>query len=166
LKDFVEKKRLSFGENLRIVTQMLKILVQVHKKGVYHMDLKPENVLVDDNGQPVLCDFNTSLKSDLIATTVPTLNTEQNWMTLLWASPEQIKAKNLKELRNFAPKTDAYSLSLLILYIFSKQHVLSASLYTEVCNNYTKDEMRKLQADFEIETVFSSIREKFEGSKS
>ena len=130
------------------------------------MDLKPENVLVDDSGQPVLCDFNTSLKSDLIATTVPTLNTEQNWLTLLWASPEQINAKNIKELRNFAPKTDAYSLSLLILYILTKQHVLSASPYTEVYNNYTKAEMQKLQEEFDIESVFSTIRDKFEGSTS
>jgi len=78
------------------------------------MDLKPENVLVGDDDLPVLCDFNTSLKSSVIATTLQTSDKEPPWMTLLWASPEQINSNNLEELKKIAPSVDSYSVCLLI----------------------------------------------------
>lgn len=39
---------------------LLEILARVHLRGVVHRDLKPDNVLVDENGRPVVLDFGLS----------------------------------------------------------------------------------------------------------
>lgn len=43
------------------VSQLLQTVNSVHCKKIYHLDLKPENVLVNGKGELFLCDFGNSL---------------------------------------------------------------------------------------------------------
>jgi serine/threonine protein kinase len=47
----------------RLLRQSLDGIVHVHTKGVVHADLKPANILVDDDGNPRLTDFEMSRKA-------------------------------------------------------------------------------------------------------
>ena len=44
-----------------IFSQILQILIDCHSKGVFHRDVKPENLLIDGNGKIFLIDFGLAL---------------------------------------------------------------------------------------------------------
>ena len=46
---------------LRFVKSVLKNLRQLHQKSIFHLDIKPENVLVGTEGEMVFCDFGHSI---------------------------------------------------------------------------------------------------------
>lgn len=52
-----EKKKLSFDETMRIMTPILKSLSVVHKSGIIHRDISPDNIFLCDDGRVKLLDF-------------------------------------------------------------------------------------------------------------
>jgi serine/threonine protein kinase/lipoprotein NlpI len=56
--------RMSFVEaSLWVVAQLAAGLAHAHGRGILHRDLKPGNVLITDDGVPMLLDFNVSAES-------------------------------------------------------------------------------------------------------
>ena len=47
-------------EVMRILNQVLDALAVVHEQGLYHLDLKPANIMMRKTGEPVLIDFGLS----------------------------------------------------------------------------------------------------------
>ena len=50
----------SIAEINIIAKELLQILKKIHSYGVIHQDLKPHNIMKDDNGHYVLIDFGLS----------------------------------------------------------------------------------------------------------
>ncbi len=50
-------KRLSVTGIRRIIPQLCSALDRMHKKGVIHRDLKPDNIMIDDAGNATIYDF-------------------------------------------------------------------------------------------------------------
>src|SRR6185295_702315 len=50
---------------LWIVARLADGLAHAHERGILHCDLKPQNVLISDDGQPMLLDFNVALDVSL-----------------------------------------------------------------------------------------------------
>jgi len=104
---------LSFGENLKLITQLVRGLLHIHEKGVFHMDLKPENILVekcqvsDEVTELLLCDFNSSIGDELVLTSAYATNTQQADFTQMWGSPEQLEQMHMGELKIISSKVDA-----------------------------------------------------------
>jgi len=57
LEKIVGNNSISFEEKLRIAIEIAKILQAIHAKGIVHKDLKPSNLLIDENNTPFLTDF-------------------------------------------------------------------------------------------------------------
>ena len=55
-----DPKRLTPKLVIDIVTKLLGALDQVHKNGLLHRDISPDNVLLDKNDNPVLIDFGSA----------------------------------------------------------------------------------------------------------
>ena len=57
---FDQEKKLTIREIRKIFKRICRGVRDLHQKGVAHLDLKPENVLLDEQNKPVLCDFGGS----------------------------------------------------------------------------------------------------------
>lgn len=57
LSDLIENGKFTIQETATIVAKVAQGLAFAHRKGVIHRDLKPDNILFDENGEPFISDF-------------------------------------------------------------------------------------------------------------
>ncbi|HZV02202.1 MAG TPA: protein kinase [Planctomycetota bacterium] len=57
LRDLLETREIKDGEALTVMREVALGLRDAHEAGVLHLDLKPENVLLDESGKVKLTDF-------------------------------------------------------------------------------------------------------------
>ena len=89
----------------RIGVRVAEALAFVHSRGVVHRDVKPANVLLDDDGLAYLADFGIAR-----ATEQPTLTTTGQILgTAAFLSPEQVGGQPV------TATSDVYALGLLLL---------------------------------------------------
>jgi serine/threonine protein kinase/Tfp pilus assembly protein PilF len=95
-------------EVLRIVARLADGLAYAHERGILHQDLKPANVLLRDDGTPMLLDFNlaqeTKRRGSLPAAHVGG--------TLPYMAPEQLQAFH-DGRPHPDPRSDIYALGLI-----------------------------------------------------
>ncbi len=99
---------------LKLFVQICEAVEYAHGHGVIHRDLKPGNVLIDDEGQPHILDFGLAKATDQ-ADAEETLTT---WVslpgqvvgTLYYLSPEQAAARP----EEIDARTDVYALGLML----------------------------------------------------
>ncbi len=99
------------GNDRAIATLFARVadaLDAVHRAGVTHRDLKPDNIRVDRDAVPHLLDFGYA-DSPLDKTRLLT-RSGQVIGTLAWLSPEQAEGRR----RVVGPRSDVYSLGLIL----------------------------------------------------
>jgi eukaryotic-like serine/threonine-protein kinase len=91
---------LSISDSVRIATRICQALVHAHGSGILHCDLKPANILLDQDFEPRLCDFGQSRLAD---------EHSHSLGTLFYMAPEQADLKAVPDAR-----WDVYALGALI----------------------------------------------------
>lgn len=61
LSQRLERGSLSFEESAQVIADLAEALHVAHQNGLVHRDVKPANVLIDNNGNPLLTDFGLAL---------------------------------------------------------------------------------------------------------
>jgi predicted Ser/Thr protein kinase len=93
-----------------VVEQLGDALDAIHRAGYVHRDVKPPNVLLDDDGHVYLSDF--GLAKAALATRGPT--SEDHWVgTLDYVAPEQIRGEPVD------PRTDVYALGGVLHFMLT-----------------------------------------------
>ncbi|MCC3766826.1 serine/threonine-protein kinase [Streptomyces sp. UNOC14_S4] len=68
LRDFLASHRPTLTAIVSIIVQLLRIMDRVHASRVIHRDIKPQNVILADNGEVYVVDFGIALPDDPSAT--------------------------------------------------------------------------------------------------
>jgi serine/threonine protein kinase/Flp pilus assembly protein TadD len=105
LKKFIRKSgELGAGRSVSIAKQVCEGLSEAHHLGVVHRDLKPQNIMVDEDGNARIMDFGIarSLRGKGITGAGVMIGTPE------YMSPEQVEGKEVDE------RTDIYSLGVIL----------------------------------------------------
>ncbi len=110
LLEFVSDAYASRSARLELFARICDAVHHAHQNGVIHRDLKPGNIMVQDDGQPKILDFGVAraIDSDLQAVTLQT-DVGQLVGTLPYMSPEQIAG----DPRQLDTRSDVYALGVI-----------------------------------------------------
>lgn len=98
---------MAIDETLTIVEKVSRAVGSAHIAGVTHRDLKPQNILVDESGQPFVTDFGIA---KLFDETDGDTQSQQIFGTPRYASPEQLRG----EPERNRPPSDVYSIGVIL----------------------------------------------------
>ncbi|MBD3413929.1 MAG: protein kinase [Candidatus Aminicenantes bacterium] len=105
LRSFIRRAApLSTARTISIAKQVCEGLMEAHKLGVIHRDLKPQNIMIDKQGNARIMDFGIarSLKAKSITGAGMMIGTPE------YMSPEQVEGKEVE------PRSDIYSLGVIL----------------------------------------------------
>jgi serine/threonine protein kinase len=91
-------------EAANYIQQLSSALAYVHRQGLVHRDLKPQNILIGEQNQLLLADFGTAIESY-------SLHRGQSYLrefegTIIYAAPEQLQGKPRRS-------SDQYALAIM-----------------------------------------------------
>jgi len=110
-------KPLPISRTIELLKPIAEALDYAHRKGMIHRDVKPSNIILNEDGQPVLTDFGLgkSLTESGGTTTGLALGTAE------YMAPEQILGKDA------SPATDLYALGVITYQMLTGQLPFSGS---------------------------------------
>ena len=109
LKEVIQKEN-TLKQLLKYVFGILNGLLHIHTKGILHLDLKPDNILISDKGDALITDFGVATHFD-----IETSFTKNKKSTLLFLNaPETVVRKEV------AIQSDIYQIGILFYLLFNK----------------------------------------------
>lgn len=110
LKEYIEQQgTLRWQEAVHFTVQILKALEHAHKKGIIHRDIKPQNIILLQDGTIKVADFGIARFSGSGQRTM----TEKAIGSVHYISPEQARGDEIDE------KTDVYSVGVILYEMLS-----------------------------------------------
>ena len=109
LKALVSDGPLLVDEALRLGLQVARALDFAHSRGLVHRDVKPQNVLLNEDGQAKVTDFGIARSLDVqgVTQTGTVLGTSD------YIAPEQARGEQVNQ------KTDVYSLGIVLFELLT-----------------------------------------------
>jgi len=145
----------SIGQALDIVIQICTAVGYVHRVGMVHGDIKPQNVFVSADGRVKVADF--GLARALSA--VPVVEGKIIWGTPHYFSPEQAAGQDV------SPASDVYSIGVLIYEMLTGRPPFEAETDIGVALKHLREEpvpLRQLNPDvpLQVERIVRKVMAK------
>ncbi|MFK8012114.1 MAG: serine/threonine protein kinase, partial [Marinicellaceae bacterium] len=126
---YTEKNNLNTKQRVFLFKQVCEALSYAHSRGIIHRDIKPNNLMVNENGIIKLLDFG-------IATDRDKFSEENKSLTMTgvivgtpgYMSPEQAKGLN----QEIDKRTDIFSLGVLLYKLLKKDLPFKAESISEI----------------------------------
>ncbi len=114
--------RLGLHSTLSLIEQAASALDFAHAHGIIHRDMKPANVMLDENNWAYVCDFGVAkaLGNTKLTQTGGTIGTP------LYMSPEQLYGRDLDG------RADQYSLAVMTFELLAGRHPFIADSVAEI----------------------------------
>jgi WD40 repeat protein/serine/threonine protein kinase len=126
LRTLMDRGALDIKDILRIVDQIASGLYIAHRNGVIHRDLKPDNILLDEDRNAYLADF--GIAKTLVADQDKDKEKEKKALeeegivgSPAYIAPEQIMTEPV------TPQTDIYSMGVMLYEMVAGKHAFEGS---------------------------------------
>ncbi len=127
--------RLPVTEALAYAIEIARALQAAHDKGIVHRDVKPQNVLIDEEGRAKVTDFGIArtLEEDGLTADGRVLGTTD------YVSPEQALGKRV------GPQSDLYSLGIVLFEMLTGDVPFKGENQVAVAMRHVRDELPDVQ---------------------
>lgn len=144
------KKDFTSGEIVWFISQICSGLDYAHKHGIVHRDIKPGNILIDNNGKPYVADFGVA---QIESTTI--MKTEAGMGTPSYMSPEQVKGKKIDK------RSDLFSLGVIMYELFTGEKPFNSLNVTTVIYKILHENPKfPTKANNKVPSIFTQIIKK------
>ncbi|MHC4990757.1 MAG: serine/threonine protein kinase [Planctomycetota bacterium] len=155
LLDYCRELDLSVRDRLALFVQVINAISHAHQRGVIHRDIKPGNILVDEEGTPRVLDFGLARFTEHQAEVTTASLAGSPSGTLPYMSPEQ----TCDDPEDLDVRTDVYSLGVVLYELLTGCYPYDVTgPVTEVLRNIVEAEParpRDLNGEIthELETI-------------
>ena len=112
LDDVARRTPISIRRATELIAKVARTVHYAHEHGILHRDIKPGNILLDQNGEPHLTDFGLAR---LVETESTVTRTRELMGTPSYMAPEQAVANNAK----LTSATDVYGLGAVLYQLLT-----------------------------------------------
>jgi len=125
-------KQLNIGTAVAIAKQVCEGLLESHRLGVVHRDLKPQNIMIDNDGSVRIMDFGIarSLYTTGVTATGVLIGTPE------YMAPEQAEAKDVDQ------RTDIYALGAILFEMVTGEVPFSGDTPISIAIKHKQEEPR------------------------
>ncbi len=153
VSELIRSGPLSKKTILAIAKGITSALVEVHRHGYIHRDIKPDNILVSELDTVKLIDFGLAVKSD----SIDSESNQETVGTLTYCSPEQAGTTKF----GVDGRSDLYSLGILLYECAAGSPPFKSENVNELLSQHlNKVPERITKLNFEIGPVLGAIIEK------
>jgi WD40 repeat protein/serine/threonine protein kinase len=127
LRQKIMQSRLDLDAILKLLDQITSALAIAHRNGVVHRDLKPDNILLDEEGNAYLTDFGIA---QVVGFDSYNVQNENILGSMLYISPEQLRNEPL------SPHMDIYSLGIMLFELVTGRHPFEKNSPSEMLTRH------------------------------
>ncbi|HHH31081.1 MAG TPA: serine/threonine protein kinase [Polyangiaceae bacterium] len=130
-------RRVEVCEALRIVHEVTRGLAKAHEIGVIHRDLKPDNIMVGDDGIVKILDFGVAKRLDNFKVDFTDIKTQHGSLvgTPAYMSPEQAAGKKEVDQRS-----DIFSVGVVLFELLTGKRPFEGETWQETIIAINRDE--------------------------